>query len=82
MLLKALVRPVANNVCKIPSRSTSAVVGARSRHVSNGVSINFKLSFLRINCSLRGKKQSIFKKCKDFILKYFKVFDQMKESNG
>lgn len=55
MLLKALVRPVVNNVCKIPSRSTSAVVGAKSRHVPIGVSINFELSFLRINYSLRGK---------------------------
>lgn len=55
MLVKALVRPVVNNVCKIPSRSTSAVVGAKSRHVPIGVSIDFKFSFLQFNCSLRGK---------------------------
>lgn len=39
MLFKALMRPVANAVCKVPARNTSAVVGAKSRHVSNIVSI-------------------------------------------
>lgn len=39
MLFKALMRPVANAVCKVPLRNTSAVVGAKSRHVSTVVSI-------------------------------------------
>lgn len=39
MLFKALMRPVANAVCKVPARNTSAVIGAKSRHVSTVVSI-------------------------------------------
>lgn len=39
MLFKALMRPVANAVCKVPARNSSAVGGAKSRHVSNIVSI-------------------------------------------
>lgn len=39
MLFKALMRPIANAVCRVPVRNTSAVVGAKSRHVSNVVSI-------------------------------------------
>lgn len=38
MLVNKLLRPVANNLYKVPTRSTSAVCGARSRHVSTAVS--------------------------------------------
>lgn len=50
MLFKALVRPVANTLCQVPSRSTSAVVGAKSRHVSTVVSINCKYSDFPFVC--------------------------------
>lgn len=39
MLVKALSRPIANAVMKVPARNTSAIVGAKSRHVSTTVSI-------------------------------------------
>lgn len=39
MLVKALARPLVNNLCKVPSRSTSAIVGARTNNVSVAVSI-------------------------------------------
>lgn len=38
MLVKALARPLINNICKVPSRSTSAIVGVRTNHVSVMVS--------------------------------------------
>lgn len=41
MLFKSLMRPVANAVCKIPTRSTSAVIGPKCRHVSVTVSVDF-----------------------------------------
>lgn len=41
MLFTKLVRPTVSLAYKIPSRSTSAVCGARSRHVSTLVSIDF-----------------------------------------
>lgn len=34
MLVKALARPLINNICKVPSRSTSAIVGRRTNNVS------------------------------------------------
>lgn len=34
MLVKALARPLINNICKVPSRSTSAIIGRRTNNVS------------------------------------------------
>lgn len=39
MLVQALVRPLVNNICKVPSRSTSAIIGKRTNNVSVAVSI-------------------------------------------
>lgn len=46
MLVNNVMRPVASNLLKVPSRSTSAVVGARSRHVSIPVSVPFFISII------------------------------------
>lgn len=34
MLVKALARPLINNIYKVPTRSTSAIVGKRTNNVS------------------------------------------------
>lgn len=44
MLLNKLIRPAASIIYKVPTRSTSAVCGAKSRHVSTVVSIFIFLS--------------------------------------
>lgn len=62
MLLNALVRPVANNLCKIPSRSTSAVVGAKSRHVPIAVSINHGIIFFLKLLLIKSEKCVLFSK--------------------
>ena len=54
MLVNNVLRPVASNLLKVPSRSTSAVVGARSRHVSIPVSVSPKIVNIFIFCHLIG----------------------------
>lgn len=43
MLVKALARPLVNTITKVPSRSTSAIVGRRTNNVSVTVSSREKI---------------------------------------
>lgn len=43
MLFKALARPLVNTITKVPSRSTSAIVGRRTNNVSVAVSSREKI---------------------------------------
>lgn len=82
MLVNNVLRPVASNLLKLPSRATSAVAGARSRHVSIPVSVSHKIVnifiFLPTDWRLfkfsiekrslfHKSKQKIVLKCEQFV---------------